>query len=762
MKRLLGPRSLSILVAAAAWTSAASGVGQEAAEKAAPLGATPASEKSGGVLAPASTSALPPDAQNSGFGVVELPAGQVRYLSEVLILKSDWRKLNDVEGADRELRESLKDVPLDARLGRPTLANAPQILFSSIALYSPEKFDAFVAWLRRYEILEHRIAGDAPTLKKIDRSFQSIVRVPAEKYLRPDVETTVLPLVETSQEWTWSILKSITADDYGVQGECTTRRKPLGGKEVTTDRLSAPNALISFPAPENKVVLVPSQLGAVRQTYDTPPLMAIVVIHTGVQRWPVAERAAEPKLTLPEEVILDSLTRRSVMGGGFGSGGKGNPFSTSGAEKPAPSRSRGGGWSMGASSSGFGEKPQFVDNANRTTGGDGGQGSPTAKPEKHALKAYPLRHARVAETTQLLERLLGANGPGADFRVAADAATNQLVVFADPNTHATVKEFVETIDRTPPSATSKSGSPGGPASSSEVDRAARPSLEVLSTLALERDVQSVRTAERLRERLNADPKGEQAETRALENQLRREIAEAFESRQRVSAAQVADFDDRLTHAKQVFELRERAKEQILRRRLEELRTQESLDKLREKILRTPAERPLTPTSKASEKPIDSSSAAVAAYASPTQLPLKKQPRDYRDYLQHLAADRNAAQFQLNRLRETLDDADNRALLETQIREHEDRIKKLDADYQFARDEWQTHVKLLELDVQDATNGLEHAKSQHERLQQAAQKGAAPTSEVEQVRTQAVTAATRLEAAQVLLNLYLKVEEPDPK
>lgn len=131
-------------------------------------------------------------------------------------------------------------------------------------------------------------------------------------------------------------------------------------------------------------------------------------------------------------------------------------------------------------------------------------------------------------------------------------------------------------------------------------------------------------------------------------------------------------------------------------------------------------------------------------------------------MQHLAADRNAAQFQLNRLRETLDDADNRALLETQIREHEDRIKKLDADYQFARDEWQTHVKLLELDVQDATNGLEHAKSQHERLQQAAQKGAAPTSEVEQVRTQAVTAATRLEAAQVLLNLYLKVEEPDPK
>ncbi|MFO0901997.1 MAG: secretin N-terminal domain-containing protein [Pirellulales bacterium] len=733
------------LVAAAAVANAAWSAGQEPETKS-DLDVQPAVEQP--------TVGGPSEARP----IASLPEGHVRFTTEVLIVTSDWRNVSDAAGAERDLREALQDVKLDERFGQPTLDNAPQVFFTSINAYSPEKYAAFVAWLRRHEILKYRQQGDTPSEGKdkysIDGVFKSQVRVPVEKYLRPQMNPMVLPLVETTQEWTWTIAKGDAGDVYGLQCEWSTRRKPLGAKEATVDRHTEFSTYMSFSAPPNKVVLAPNHLADSRGFSALPLLMAIVVIHTGPQRWPVAEPAqVEPKLSMPDEVILDSTTRRTD--GRF-----------------TPNRS----WFSGSSSSSSSETKR--NGVGRSGGGarsnDETGAAANENSTENKISTFTLRYAPAAETAQLVERLLGANRPGADLRVAAEARTNQLVIFADPRTEAKVKELLETIDRAPPNAPARragtpapaSGPSNGPPVDGEIDRAARPTLEVLTTLALERDVQSVRTAERLRERMNADPTGEQAETRTLEGQLRREIAEAFESRQRVFAAQVADFDERLARAKQVFELRERAKEQILRRRMEELRTPESLDKLRDTARRSSTERPTAaPPSmprnepEATERPTESSSTSGLSAATPARVILQNQPNYYRRRLQDLNQRVQMKSDMVSRLRDSTEPVVEGRDREKDLRGWEEELQGSIDAYQFARDEWLAHVRLLELDVQEATSALEYLQGEYERSKTLHSKAVLTKSEVDKARVLVEGATTRLEQARVLVELYRKVEEP---
>lgn len=721
--------------------------------------------------------------------------GQVRFTTEVLILKSDWQSVADVEGAERDLKEALGDVKLDERFGKPTLANASRIFFSSVNAYSPEKFDAFVAWLRRYEILRHQQAGDAPAEGKsqydVKGVFRSRVRVPAEKYLRPQVEPVVLPLVETTQEWTWTILKGDPTDDYEVRRDWTTRRKPLGAKESTTEGGAGGTTPISFTAPPNRVVLMPSHLADVRLSFDVPALMAIVVIHTGPQHWPVEEPAQTlPKLSMPDEVLLDSVTSRTVkavaapvLGPTYETRPVAPTRRTPNSGSPLSPSTTASGATAGGGSNAGGRTPE------KDEGGELGASATNKNSNKEKVSTFTLRHARAAEAGQLLERLLRSNVLGKDLRFAVDASTNRLIVVSNSSSYRDmIKELLETVDQPPANApTRQAGTPdrsSGRSDDDEVDRADRPSLEVLSALALDQEARSIRTADRLCERLNADPTGAQAETQSLEKQLRREIAEAFESRQRFIAAQVADFEERLAHVKQVFELRERAKEQILRRRLEELRTPESIGKMRDKLrdeakldkrMRNSTERPTAGTprkevavteNKAEAEPEPSSTTGtsksdefpLSSASSPARVILPNSPDHYRHRFKELKHVKQVLSDKVNRLRQTANPADYEDPGK-ELRNAEVALESWATSYQFARDELQAHVRLLELDVQDATTRLGFLQSEYERKQTLFNKSILTRSEVESSRVQVEEAKTRLEKARVLFDLYRKVDEP---
>lgn len=182
------------------------------------------------------------------------------------------------------------------------------------------------------------------------------------------------------------------------------------------------------------------------------------------------------------------------------------------------------------------------------------------------LKMFQLKNIQAAATAKLLVQLYGAD----DISFVAEEARNSLLVRGTTPRLLEIEALLVRLDTdaAPTEKPANQPTDGSGSGSRDVTLLARtPSESVYELRAryedLERQVSTL--AARLRE-----PPGTGQVDRANQHTLRNLVQKAFEARQRLQQTEIAGFAQRLRSLQQTVETREKLRDQVVKRRVEEL------------------------------------------------------------------------------------------------------------------------------------------------------------------------------------------------
>jgi hypothetical protein len=678
---------------------------------------------------PAKGAADPPSVKDDENSPV--PEGQAAFFAEVIVVRGHWEGAKEEALAKKNIEEAIKDVPIDTERRAAPLTLGAAMLFSTPSIYTPEDYQALRAWLERgglvtYSTPAPQEAGHLMTSQPGGESerYDLVLRFPHEAAKLRHTQLARPPLVETKVEYEWTVARAPRRDEYGVQARLVQRDRPRGAAEFETQGrpLTSLNWM-TFRAPPNRVVVFPLSLGEALAPADTGPaseqvpllVSPVLVLHTGPRAKELTATRVEPRFALPERVLAGENDVSRVPTSA--------PFAS-------PRATRGGGWPFrdvpsgaGGSQYGFGPGGQRIEPQSR--GGTWGPSSGTAKSSGGTMSSGG-GTSESAPGTSALGR--GASGLS---KASTGGASN-----------ATLAETPAPQD-------------------------------ALAAFALEREVQSLRTAERLRARLASDPQARDSATRELETQLNQEVASAFDARQRVFAARIAEFEQQLARTRRTYDERVEAREEIVRRRLAELRSDGSpAAESTRAIQRDNGDGAPRGTETGSGKMQSTASAKIESTANPRTVPtagadvatgraVKDEPAERLAFIregQRLQQAQQAAETALAQYRLDQESMNDNQESRARMAELAAQVERISNALRQWRDSATAQLRLAELDVHESEVAEQYARSSLDRLTQLSSKGAVSSSEVDAAKVLLEQSKVRTKRAQILLEEYQRAQK----
>lgn len=469
------------------------------------------------------------------------PQENPRFKATLLVLEADWSKVATAKQIQQDLQAALKEVPMPDDQRKNLAASGPLILFASeqVHVYRPDDLNELLVWLDHHKLVKTRIEcafpDRAPDLTRAD-----------EPVLTADLDVLPMklqlaarqPLVRRQVQWRWSFFR-VRQDD-----EITGLRQ---GNEIT--ELLMPTG--TFSDPSEVTIYVHRQLVVSEDYADQTnlsrwlndarfvwplPRDRVAVVHAigdrsgDTQRWRVntREQGVEPVLVVRQATVSVPALEGRV--------------DNSGAVRRAE-LTRTVGRVERVASKVPADRPIHVH---------------APKPFRaEALKVFSLQHVEATTAASIVSQLFGPDS----LTVAVEARGNTLIARGDEARLAEVETLLLRMDEKPTGDAAPRSSPAE----------ANPPADVESREVQYRELEkhTSATAAELQQ-LRTKQADSHPQVKALQDRLRQQVTAAFEARQRWQNAELDQLRARLAAIEQSLDARERIRDTIIDRRVEEL------------------------------------------------------------------------------------------------------------------------------------------------------------------------------------------------
>ncbi|MHB1037078.1 MAG: secretin N-terminal domain-containing protein [Pirellulales bacterium] len=421
-----------------------------------------------------------------------------------------------------------------------------------------------------------------------------------------------------------------------------------------------------------------------------------------------------------------------------------------------------------------------------------GEAHSSPAPREEVVKVFALKYAEAAGAAETIEALYGA-GREPSLTVAVDGRTNALIVRGSAEALEVIEALIKRLDAEQPA----TGNAARKAADLRAGMDARPATGdpmAMANPATASRLQQYRDLDRQASRIAADMrKSHQGAPGApfanAPNPLRQAVEAAFEARQQLQRAQVAELRQRLARIEENIGARQRSKDAIVDHRMKELldpnlQWQQEGDPLPGPG--TPAGVTHAPGGPAGNWPALAPSpdandplrrrpeptvahepaAEPSGIGSPgvsEDVRLLDSPRAFQKELAAAIAELRENEEQvrtvLAELRKRNPDATDDDIRESpSLNAREAAKKRVD----FLRKEYATQVRLLELDLARAEQELAAANEALVRAKQLTDRGLVPQSDVIEKETATRGAQIRLEQLNTILKLYATIPDAQPE
>ena len=474
------------------------------------------------------------------------PEEKPPFTSSLLLVKADWSQVPAAKTIDKELRELLKDVAVPAEQMEKLPATGTEVLFAPelIGFYTSEHYAQFHAWLTANQLIQQTIpftvskqlttseaaypggelvAGQyaAPTFESHFRQPLDFLGLPAHPLAESSTFVTRQPAL------TWDVTLNKRERTLALRRELVILEQARGQAEArVSTSLSSSSCNFQYSGPGVVITnaFLVSREAPFRDAARAKGFVVLLVFDTDLRK--MDADVTRPQLHLPDKVD----TVREVSGILV--------------------------WHVPSQAS-----------SNSTT--------PTSSAAQPELSVLSLQNSRASTTAELLRQIF----EGQSTTISADQRANTIVVRAPREILDQITALVLRLDE--PSdlkeasgetkTTSGSADTGGIVSQQK-QGATAPALEAIAGLRREYDLMEQRaaaTAQQLQQ-LRTNGKPQSRESTKLEQQLRKEVSDAFAARQELHQAEVASLQQRVSQLQQTMSARSRIQDQIIDRRVQDL------------------------------------------------------------------------------------------------------------------------------------------------------------------------------------------------
>jgi hypothetical protein len=654
------------------------------------------------------------------------------------MIKSDWSVSPRAAEIEAQMRQVLKDVSVPEAMLDQLPATGSHVLFPEgvVSFYDPTRYGELIEWLKENDLIAGRVDFPPPVLETPPPASPQVPgeRPPASNLsaslavgyeaLRVDASSEVRsqPFIERTMNYRWTIHQE---DKYLIidgsafyleknRGETTAREVP---------RFYDPSCAVSFV--EDRVAVVDAFHATARpnlRRLRVESQLALIAIEPAQAQLPGSPGRAQ--LRLPEKVEQVQIGRATF--------------------ERAPSR----------------RIPQ-----SRTL-------STTSSPGDQAIRLFELKHVLSESLTATLQQLFPDK-----LLIGVSPGRNQLIVRGTASQLDEVSALLERLDQPAesdakevalqPTSKLQTGAQSQPGGANFIAPTSRAVWQQQYTAREQAAADLAQKCRTLATKADRSPQ-EAQQFDALRDQLRAVVSETFTARQELHRAELAELQQRMVRVQQTLEVRDRIQNQIIDRRVEDLLNPnlqweaEPAGVSRGPIpaQNMPGSRPTTIQPPAN--------VPQATPSSPTAAPvLREIPAETSGIL------RRATEFQaeFRKLQETIVDR----LSQLQRTSASDEIGRLAHGQELAsvrrelaalRAEFETQVRLLELNMSDARQALDSAVRKRDLAKSHHESGVVPIRELMDAERAMETAQHALERAEAIVDLYRKIELPsdgeDPK
>lgn len=647
------------------------------------------------------------------------------FQATLLLIRNDWSQSPKAAEIAAEMRQAFADLTVPPKTLDELPASGPTLLFSEelVSYYEPDRARELIEWLKVNDLIADTIVFPTPKLiTEILR--QSTSQSPSAPYfatsLTKDFDSLGLVasvgvqsevFVERTMNFRWtiqlqdnhfSILRYIVVQEK-YRGEPTAREIPL-----TVERP------LSCAAGRTAMMDALSDTSRSSRRPRLKGVQGIILI----EPVPSENQAVSVKaqLHLPDQVEQVRFSR---------------PQSTQA----------------------------------RSSSGSPTQATVSSQGDQ-AIRLYELVHVRAETLMATLQQLYPDK-----LLVGVTAGRNQLIVRGSVPQLDEVSALVERLDR-PAEATEKDAAQPAPQPQTGSRSPADPSSRVPDTKRSKiewqqqysaRERAAMQLAQKVRELATRadDSPADAQQLQAVRNELRAVVTEAFAARQQLHRVELAELEQRMARVEQTLAVRDRIQDQIIDRRVDDLLNPNLLWESEPSSAPSgPIRAPGMPGSYPANAlpPANVPETAQTAPAAPAML--REVPTDTSGIL------RRATEFQaeFRKLQETIDghlaSLERRSSTDVHGRNiSQYGLAKARQELAALRAEFDTQVRLLELNVADAKQALDAAVRKRDLTKSLHERGVVPVSELADVERAVSAAQHALERAETILDLYRKIELP---
>jgi len=527
------------------------------------------------------------------------------FRAQLLLIKSDWSQGDDADAIEADWREALKDVPLSQELLDKLPTSGPEILFAPdlVKFYKIEHFQQLYRWLTQHELVEDAILFPEaelllpPSVRKVDEYIATLSKrmdfIPLPRNPRGTNEASGEPYAQIY----WDIVLSKETSRLAVVRQPVATRQKLEHGGTSSGVHGWLCSVARYVLPKGHAAIThafpASEEGEFRDATRRAGIEPLIVVFElspredprkgGKDRAPLEPRFCLPDLV--ETVSVQHGHEANVLGHNW-LPGRVTPFITRDPKPPS-----------------------------------------SAPPSQQTASAQKVRvfHLKTADATSLATTLTQFLP---EVRaIVPDRPKDALIVLGTEPHITEVASLIEQIDVGDKRETSVIDAQAGEGGVERALDAFDRNLQALDTLdsllptspAMIEELRwgyesnervASATAAELRRLLEKHDGSntDAARAAALRGQLRQQVAESFLARQQLHDAELANLLCKLKQARETIDQRNRIKDQIIDRRVEDLLNPELRWDVVQKSTVQSTTQPAKPLTKRPEQPTDRNSA----------------------------------------------------------------------------------------------------------------------------------------------------------
>jgi hypothetical protein len=663
-------------------------------------------------------------------------------------VSADWSQVPAAKEIDAELRQAVVDLEVPQELLNKLPASAPDILFPPRvqAIYSAEHFAQFEAWLAARGLVRERLPLDTELVQHEGIGSRGTLELSLPK------EWLDLPNITMRNDqaflkwdlrfrWTFDWTEFSSAQMNAQRGSIVLARQFAIFETSRGERKPKQRDLLDYmkfpvrqPAEGAEVVVLNGLPDSdLRDAARRKGFEVLAVVRRGSE----PPTTSDARLRLPDRAYELKSTHNNSF-----------DFAGGGTVYIQPN----GSWSLA--------RPKPAEDGAKRTSVEKEASAPSALATEPRIKVFSLKHLNARDAERITNQLF----PREIQSAAADDRTNSLIVRGSEEQLNIIFHILLRLDD------EIGQQPAAPAS---VYGKPRPELPSPPRAELVRQYdQKERQASELANSIKkslADAPGKSTPDN-LRAELLRAVREAFEARQQLHQAEVAELRQRLEQIEQSVTAREAIGDQIIERRVQDLLNPALKWETADRAGPDSGERTAGTTVKAAASDAGAVSSTGTASGPSVRIPARsavpepsagtvtilRSSGDYRNRLRD-------AESTLNRMMamplESFRRPGERKELSAEDRQKvkDEQVQSLRRQLEFARDEYNAQMRLLQLEVEDSQSEVQAAEAACAAQSRRYRAGEATQDEFNRSERARQASQLRLERAKTLLELYRKAD-----